>query len=46
MNSTLVWLLVGLGAVLLVTWRLVVSRSRVTAVKAARDAAEVSCLAV
>ena len=45
MNSTLVWLLVGLGAVLLVTWRLVVSRGRVAAVKAARDAAAQAALA-
>jgi CheY-like chemotaxis protein len=45
MNSTLVWLLVGLGAVLLVTWRLVVSRSRAAAMKAARDAAAQAALA-
>jgi CheY-like chemotaxis protein len=45
MNSPLVWLLVGLGAVLLATWRLAVSRRRAAAMKAAREAAAQAALA-
>ena len=46
MNSTLLWLLVGLGAVLLVTWRLAVSRRRKAALVASRESAAEVALAL
>ena len=46
MNSTLLWLLVGLGAVLLGGWRLVVLRRRKAALVAGRDSAAEAALAM
>jgi CheY-like chemotaxis protein len=45
MNPTLLWLLVGLGAVILVTWRLVVSRRRKDTPASARPSAAELALA-